>query len=159
MEEQATVELTLQELTNSQWIHITSRTYQKLDDPMQSGFTLFGDNVLTLSDIIKVPRPKADFAFLSAGQTAMGDKWVPEQSLHPAAGLLLSGCSGVIASMWPFQDDAALAITEAVYSRILKDGKSNRKEVAFALHEAVKQLRDEDGFDISAWMPFIHVGR
>ena len=124
---------------------------------MNSGFLLH-DDILKLSDIAKMSLPKVDFAFLSACQTAMGDDKIAEESVHLAAGMLLSGCHGVIATTWSIRDDDAPMIAQEVYSRMFKDGKPNRKEAAYALHEAVKLLR-ESGAECVSWVPFIHIGR
>lgn len=155
----ATVEQVLQGMQESHWIHLACHGKQRLDDPMKSGFLLHGEKMLELSEIVKMALPKAEFAFLSACQTAMGDERVAEESVHLAAGMFLSGCRGVIATMWSIQDDDAPKIAEDVYRRILKGGKPNRKGAALALHEAVKRLMDEPGSDFLSWVPFVHIGR
>jgi CHAT domain-containing protein len=157
MRESATVERVREGMMESNWIHLACHGKQNPDDPMESGFLLH-DKILKLSEIVKMSLPKADFAFLSACQTAMGDEKVAEESVHLAAGMFLSGCRGVIATTWSIRDDDAPKITEDVYSRIFKDGKPNRKEATYALHEAVKRLR-ESGAPCTAWVPFIHIGR
>ena len=159
MNEEATVERVLKGMKESHWIHLACHGQQRIDDPMKSGFLLHGGNILTLSEIVRKTLPKADFAFLSACQTAMGDEKVAEESVHLAAGMLLSGCRGVIATMWSIQDDDAPKVAEDVYRRILKDGQPNRKGAALALHEATKRLRKEAGADFISWVPFIHIGR
>lgn len=159
MNENATVELVLKEIKNSHWIHLACHGQQRLDDPMKSGFLLHGEKILTLSEIIRLDLPKADFAFLSACQTAMGDEKVAEESVHLAAGMLFSGCRGVIATMWSIQDDDAPKVAESVYGHILKDGRPNRKGAALALHNAVERLRKENGRGFLSWVPFIHIGR
>jgi CHAT domain-containing protein len=128
----------------SDWIHLACH--------MNSGFLLH-DNILKLSEI-----PKADFALLSACQTAMGDEKVAVESVHLAAGMLLSGCRGVIATAWSIRDDDAPKIAQEVYSRMIKDGKPNRKDAAYVLHEAVELLR-ESGAECVSWVPFVHIGR
>ena len=47
-------------------------------------------------------------------------------------------------------------MAEDVCRRILKDGRPNRKEAAYALHDAVKRLRDS-GRGFMYWEPFIHL--
>jgi CHAT domain-containing protein len=155
--ENATVERVQEGMMESNWIHLACHGQQNPDDPMESGFLLH-DKVLKLSEIVKMSLPKADFAFLSACQTAMGDEKVAEESVHLAAGMFLSGCRGVIATTWSIRDNDAPRIAEDVYSRIFEDGKPNRKEAAYALHEAVQRLR-ESGAQCRAWVPFIHIGR
>jgi CHAT domain-containing protein len=155
--ENATVKRVQEGMMESNWIHLACHGQQNSVDPMESGFVLH-DKILKLSEIVKMSLPKADFAFLSACQTAMGDEKVAEESVHLAAGMFLSGCRGVIATTWSIRDDDAPKIAQEVYSRMLKGGKPNRKEAAYALHEAVKLLK-ESGAPYTSWVPFIHIGR
>lgn len=154
----ATVDLVLQAMKDNNWIHLACHGTQNAENPMKSGFLLHDDNTLELSRIIKERLQKADFAFLSACQTATGDEKVAEESAHLAAGMLFSGCRGVIATMWSIADEDAPKVAEIVYTRMLKRGKPERKEAAFALHEATKKLRDS-GAEFASWVPYIHIGR
>jgi CHAT domain-containing protein len=155
--DQATVQRVREGMMESNWIHLACHGKQNLNDPMESGFLLH-DKMLKLSEIVKMALPKAEFAFLSACQTAMGDEKIAEESAHLAAGMLLSGCRGVIATTWSIRDDDGPTIAQEVYSRMFKEGKSDRKEAAYALHEAVKVLRKSRAPCVS-WVPFIHIGR
>ena len=152
--ESATVEHVVQEMKESNWIHLACHGKQ---NSMQSSF-LLQDGNLELSAMVGLSLPKVDSAFLSACQTATGDEKVAEESVHLAAGMLMVGCKGVIATMWSISDNDAPTVAEDVYHHMLKDGKPNRKEAAYALHEAVKRLR-ESGADFMSWVPFIHIGR
>ncbi|KIM28601.1 hypothetical protein M408DRAFT_23647 [Serendipita vermifera MAFF 305830] len=154
---EATTVRVMQGMKESNWIHLACHGIQDNKESMRSGFLLH-DKTLELSEIIREPLPKADFAFLSACQTAKGDENVAEESVHLAAGMLFSGCKGVIGTMWSIQDNDAPKVAKAVYEWMLKDGTPNRKEAARALHEAVRELR-ESGADFLSWVPFIHMGR
>lgn len=46
----------------------------------------------------------AELAFLSACQTAVGDEKIPEESAHLAAGMMVVGFKGVVATMWSIGD-------------------------------------------------------
>jgi len=155
--EEATVERVLQAMRETDWIHMACHGKQETSEPMKSGLLLH-DDILELSEIVKHTLPRADFAFLSACQTAVGDEKIADESVHLAAGMFMAGYRGVIATMWSIKDNDAPQVAEDVYKRILKDGKPNRKDAAHALHDAVKRLREsETGF--MAWVPFIHLGR
>ena len=154
--ETATVEHVWQGMKSSTWIHLACHGQQNYDNSMKSGFLLH-DGILELSEIVEEPLPKANFAFLSACQTATGDEKVAEESVHLAAGMLFAGCRSVVATMWSIDDEDAPKVAEDVYRHMLKDGQPNRKEAARALHEAVKHLRDS-GAGFLSWVPFIHIG-
>lgn len=158
MSENATIEHVVKEMQASDWIHLACHGEQVVERAMSSGLLLH-DNRLELSEMIKMEPPKADFAFLSACQTATGDEKIAEESVHLASGMLFAGYRGLIATMWSINDRDAPQVAEDVYRRILKDGKPDRKGAARALHEAVKRLREESKADMLSWVPFIHIGR
>jgi len=157
IDEEATVGRVLQAMRDADWIHMACHGKQETGEPMKSGLLLH-DKILELSEIVRHALPRADFAFLSACQTAVGDERIADESVHLAAGMFMAGYRGVIATMWSIRDQDAPQVAEDVYKRILKDGKPNRKEAAHALHDAVKRLRDS-GAGFMAWVPFIHLGR
>jgi CHAT domain-containing protein len=158
MGEDATVQRVLDGMEASDWVHLACHGEQATDNAMTSGLLLH-DKKLELSQMIKMSLPRADFAFLSACQTAMGDEKVAEESVHLASGMLFAGYRGLIATMWSINDGDAPLIAEEVYRRILKDEKPNRKEAARALHEAVKVLRRDSKGHLLSWVPFIHIGQ
>jgi CHAT domain-containing protein len=84
------------------WIHFACHAVQE-SKPTKSAFCLH-DKHLELSTIITKSFPYADFAFLSACQTATGDENLSEEAVHLAAGLMLAGYRGVIATMWSIKD-------------------------------------------------------
>ncbi|KIM21906.1 hypothetical protein M408DRAFT_324656 [Serendipita vermifera MAFF 305830] len=155
--EHATVKSVLEGMKTSNWIHLACHGEQNIKEPMKSGFLLH-DRILELSMIVHTTLPTTDFAFLSACQTAVGDEKIADESVHLAAGMLLAGCRGVIATMWSIEDEDAPTVTEEVYSRILKDGVPNRKAAARALQEGVARLK-KSGASFLSWVPYIHIGR
>jgi len=157
MNEEATVKRVLEAMKGTDWVHMACHGKQNTGEPMESGLLLH-DRVLGLSEIVRHALPRADFAFLSACQTAVGDERIADESVHLAAGMFMAGYRGVIATMWSIKDEDAPQVAEDVYKRILKDGKPNRKGAAHALHDAVKRLRDS-GAEFIYWVPFIHLGR
>lgn len=105
----------------------------------------------------------AEFAFLSACQTATGDEKLPEEALQLAAGMLMAGYHTVLATMWSIKDDDAPLIADEVYSRILNASvvpvKADSTRAAYALHQAAQCLREKVGEkEFIAWVPFIHLG-
>ncbi|KAG8809751.1 hypothetical protein FRC19_005034 [Serendipita sp. 401] len=156
--ESATVKRVVEEMKASDWVHLACHGEQVIEKAMKSGLLLH-DKKLELSEMIKLSLPRAEFAFLSACQTATGDEKVAEESVHLASGMLFAGYRGLIATMWSINDKDAPQVAEDVYQRILKDGKPKREEAARALHDAVKRLREESKGDMLSWVPFIHIGR
>ncbi|TFK62488.1 hypothetical protein BDN72DRAFT_903192 [Pluteus cervinus] len=113
---------------------------------------------LTLTEITKLSLPHAEFAFLSACQTAQGTDDNPSESAHLAAGMLVAGYRSVIGSMWNVRDDCAPQVAREVYKRLFENGKPDYRRAAYALHDAVQALRKEPGVSFGLWVPFIHLG-
>jgi CHAT domain-containing protein len=153
---EATVTGVLSAMKKYSWVHFACHGIQDTADPMNSGLRL-SDGLLQLSDIIKEPLPNAEFAFLSACQTATGDETRPEEAIHLAAGMLLAGYRSVIGTMWSIGDSVAPLVADEVYGQILRDGKLNSAKAAQALQTTVRGLR-ERGHSFAFWVPFIHMG-
>ncbi|KZV65474.1 hypothetical protein PENSPDRAFT_638363 [Peniophora sp. CONT] len=145
------------------WVHFACHGVQDATDPTQSAFALY-DGRLTLSMLMNTVADNAELAFLSACQTAVGDEKIPEESAHLAAGMLVVGFKGVIATMWSIGDEDAPIVAEAYYKKLLELRSSGavgagRTGAAYALHDAAKVLREKVGEqNFVKWAPFVHFG-
>jgi len=139
------------------FVHFACHGEQDSENPTQSGLLLADGIKLTLNDIIKLKLPHAQLAFLSACQTATGDRTLPEEATHLAAGMLISGYQGVIATMWSIHDETAPIVTEEFYKELWKDDKLDVRQAAYALYKAIDRLQRE-GKSFLEWVPFIHMG-
>ncbi|KAG9083004.1 hypothetical protein FS749_006375 [Ceratobasidium sp. UAMH 11750] len=154
----ATRSAVLQAMEKNSWIHLACHASQDAERPMASAFHLH-DGPLDLATITKKQLRHADLAFLSACQTATGDKQLSEEALHLAAGMIMAGFRTVVATMWPIADGDAPLVAEKFYEYMLKDGLPDTKKAARALHHAVKCLREDVGVEkYSRWAPYIHIG-
>jgi CHAT domain-containing protein len=86
-------------LESAQFVHVASHGTQNALQPLQSGLCL-NDGVLTVEQLMKLELKDAFFAFLSACETAKGDKEQPDQTIHLAATLLFTGFKSVVGTMW-----------------------------------------------------------
>jgi CHAT domain-containing protein len=157
---EVTLEKVVSEMGECSWVHLACHGVQDLDTPTKSGFELEPEGGrLELSKIISMSFPHADFAFLSACQTATGDLKHPDEAIHLAAGMLSAGYHSVIATMWSIDDSDAPVIADAVYSHLLADTEPNSQKAAEALHLAVQTLRKRyNSESFVSWVPFIHMG-
>ncbi|VDC07745.1 unnamed protein product [Peniophora sp. CBMAI 1063] len=161
--EQATVATTLAVLDQHPWVHFACHASQNVINPTRSAFELF-DGPLTLSALMGKTSKNVELAFLSACQTATGDKNIPEESAHLAAGMLSVGFKGVVATMWSIKDEDGPVVVEAYYKELIALRKANvdgrgGTGAAYALHAAVKCLRDKIGEDsFERWVPYVHFG-
>jgi CHAT domain-containing protein len=105
----------------------------------------------------------AGLAFLSACETAMGDQTLPEESVHLTSAMLAAGFPSVIGTMWAIADEDAPKVAQTFYETVFREGfQSEWKKplnAAYALHEALKCLREDVGEDeFDRWVPFVHFG-
>ncbi|KAJ7452636.1 CHAT domain-containing protein [Mycena latifolia] len=158
--EAATLEGVESGMRESSWVHFACHGVQNMSNSTESALLLAGSSRLTLSSIIKLSLPHADLAFLSACQTATGTNQLQEESVHLAAGMLMAGYRGVIATMWSIMDDDAPQVAADVYERLFQTSPPDLTRAAEALHLAVIKLRERSGGKKSLfhWVPFIHIG-
>ncbi|KAF9017929.1 hypothetical protein BDZ89DRAFT_993544 [Hymenopellis radicata] len=158
----ATAERVLEEMKEATWVHLACHGVQDATSPTSSALLLSDGTRLSLSDIAAEHLPRAEFAFLSACQTATGYDKIPSESLHLAAGMLLAGYCSVIGTMWSIADRHAPQVADDVYGFLLREGTGRRpdhKESALALHLAMQKLRARIGEgSFLAWVPYIHIG-
>ena len=155
----ATVERVIEGLSNCGWVHFACHGSQNRSDPTKSALMLH-DGGLEFGAITgKVLPSTAEFAFLSACQTASGDETLPEEAVHLAAGMLFVGYRSVIATLWSIWDKDAPVVADEVYQRLLSVEQPDSTQAARALHHAVARLRRESSeISFLSWVPFIHIG-
>lgn len=153
----ATTEAVLSAMERHDWVHLACHAYQDPKDPMESGFFL-NDGTLSLARIMQKSFKNKGLAFLSACQTAKGDREYPDEAVHLASAMLIAGYSSVVATMWSIKDEDAPIIADDVYSQML-DKKMGHANAARALHVAARDLREMIGEkEFSRWVPYIHIG-
>jgi len=154
---EATVKEVSKRMDECAWVHLTCHGFQNVAHLTESAL-LLDNGPLELTEITWKSLQNADFAFLSACQTAAGDQHWPDEAIHLAAGMLLAGYRGVIGTMWSIRDEDGPMIADAVYGKLLED-EPDSKKAAHALHYTVQQLRKRRGVDsFLSWVPFIHIG-
>ncbi|KAG0692054.1 CHAT domain-containing protein [Suillus ampliporus] len=109
----------LDALRHNTWVHLACHGKQDRDQPYNSRFSM-RDEPLTLLDIMENNTPQAEFAFLSACHTAVGDEETPDEVIHLAAGLQFSGFKSVIGTLWGVDDAVAKHVVEAFHKNMFK---------------------------------------
>ncbi|KAJ7839739.1 CHAT domain-containing protein [Mycena leptocephala] len=116
----ATLDSVQKGMQHSRWVHFACHGVQNAATPTESALLVARSSRLTLSNIIKLSLPHADLAFLSACQTATGARDLQEESVHLAAGMLLAGYRGVVATMWSINDNDAPQVAADFYGQMFK---------------------------------------
>ncbi|KAG1776821.1 CHAT domain-containing protein [Suillus placidus] len=118
------------------------------------------DEHLTLLDIMEKHIPHAEFAFLSACHTAVGDEQTPDEVIHLAAGLQFSGFKSVVGSLWQVDDAVTKDVVKAFYEHLLDDledgGVMDCTKAAWALNRATNAVKTV--VPLERRMVFIHIG-
>ncbi|KAG1869954.1 CHAT domain-containing protein, partial [Suillus subluteus] len=145
----------LQALQENTWVHFACHGKQGRERPYDSHFAM-RDGPLTLLDIMYEDIPHAEFAFLSACHTAVGDEKTPDEVIHLAAGLQFSGFKSVIGTLWVVDDAVAKHVVEAFYEKMFKDGVMDCTKAAWALNRATNGVRTK--VPLEQRIVFIHIG-
>ncbi|KAJ7768109.1 tetratricopeptide repeat-containing protein [Mycena maculata] len=153
-----TVETALNHLRDSSIAHFACHGVQDSNQPLDSGLQLT-DGRLTVSQIMRSPensqildvRQYMSLAFLSACETAKGDRTRPDEAMHLAATLLFAGFRGVVATMWTMDDRDGPKIADTFYEHLFENCDPNSSPpilpdltgAAKALQIAIAKLREE----------------
>ncbi|KAF8990240.1 hypothetical protein BDZ89DRAFT_1152038 [Hymenopellis radicata] len=134
---QGTKKAVLDAIQRHTWVHLACHGKQDTKDPSNSALYLY-DGKLTLESLMSSSLKNAELAFLSACETARGDKDTPNEAVHLAAGMLAAGYRSVVATMWPIADKDGPKVAKVFYETLLAERKVGRNlDVAYALHVAV----------------------
>ncbi|KAG2094849.1 CHAT domain-containing protein [Suillus discolor] len=149
----------LEALEQNTWVHLACHGKQDPKQPYNSHFVM-RDEDLTLLDIMERDIPHAEFAFLSACHTAVGDEETPDEVIHLAAGLQFSGFKSVIGTLWQVDDSVAKHVVKAFYENMFKDlkdgGVMDCTKAAWALNRATHAVKTK--VPLEQRMVFVHIG-
>jgi CHAT domain-containing protein len=162
-------------LHSSQVVHFACHGIQLTHEPHKSHFCLSNSN-LTVLELTQMQLKNPFLAYLSACETAKGDKEHADEAIHLAASMLFAGFKSVVATMWRVSCGGIHHMTKA--DRIRRamndaDGPFVAKEfytrlfqgrdmidvglVPYALDDAATALRAK-GVPPEQWATFIHMG-
>ncbi|KAG1773740.1 CHAT domain-containing protein [Suillus placidus] len=149
----------LEALQENTWVHLACHGKQDPAQPYDSHFVM-KDEHLTLLDIMDKDIPHAEFAFLSACHTAVGDEETPDEVIHLAAGLQFSGFKSVVGTLWEVDDAVAKHVVKAFYTNMFEDlkdgGAMECTRAAWALNRATHAVKTI--VPLEQRMVFIHIG-
>lgn len=117
--------------------HFAGHGLSYLDDPMNSALLFANDKQLSLRDIFALP-VRLRLAVLSACETGISGRTLPDEVVGLPTGLLQAGAAGVVATQWAVEDAAAAMVVADFYRR----WRLNRADPAAALCQAQCWVRD-----------------
>ncbi len=162
--EAATPAAVIDGFRHHQFVHFACHGTLEAGKPFEAGFELYGDERLTLLEIVRSNLPTAEFAFLSACHTAeVTEGSIADEGLHLAAAVQYCGFRSVVGTTWAMVDedgrDLAKHFYKALFSTSRRDqGIPYHERSAKALRFAVKKLRRKRWITLERWVNFVHYG-
>jgi CHAT domain-containing protein/tetratricopeptide (TPR) repeat protein len=147
------------------FVHFACHGKLEPGKPFEAGFELYGNERLTLLEIVRAHLPAAEFAFLSACHTAeVTEGSIVDEVLHLAAAVQYCGFKSVVGTMWAMVDEDGRDLAEHFYKALFS--KSSGREPGLPYHErsakalrfAVKKLRKKKKISLERWVNFVHYG-
>jgi CHAT domain-containing protein len=86
-------------LKSAHIVHLACHGVQHASEPHKSRFCLSSGD-LTIEELMQVDLKDAFCAFLSACETAKGDRQYADEVVHLAASMLFAGFKSVVATLW-----------------------------------------------------------
>jgi CHAT domain-containing protein len=116
------------------------------------------DGLLTASRIAKL-NLDADWAVLSACNTAAGDKPGAEGLSGLARAFFYAGARSLLVSHWPVESEAAVKLTTGAFAELAKNPQIGRAEaLRRSMRARIADPSSPHNADPSSWAPFVLVG-
>lgn len=155
----ATRDAVLDALPASGWAHFACHGYSDPDNPSDSHLALHDHNrtPFRVLDISGLRLRNAEFAFLSACDTARTTARLSDEAIHPLAAFQIAGFSQVVGTLWRVDDAVAPAFSQQIYGELIAD-RSGALCASAAVHRTVRQLRTKYPNLPSVWAAHVHAG-
>ena len=144
-----------EELGKNEWVHLACHGIPNRKQPFESAFALH-DGHFTVERIIRCELDNAEFAYLSACHTTVGDDESPDEVMHLASAMQFAGFRSVIGTMWAVDDAETNKITSVFYENMKNEsGNLDYTRAALALNRTMKKLVD---IPFDQRVLYIHLG-
>ena len=156
-DQDATMAKVAGELQKNELVRLACHGIPDPKKPFESGLAL-GDGLLKVEHIMRYDSQNAQFAYLSACHTTVGDEESPDEVIHLAAAARFPGFRSVIGTMWVVDDGHTNEITPKFYQYMLDEsGRLDRTRAALALHRTMNSLRLSK-IPLDQRILYIHIG-
>jgi CHAT domain-containing protein len=159
----ATPTAVLARLPDHRFAHIVCHGILEPGKPFEASFKLYGGERLLLLDIVRSQLPDAEFAFLSACDTAqLTEESISDEVLHLAAAMQFCGFRSVVGTMWAMADPDGQGLARDFYRSVFSDttpqGVRYYERTSEALRDAVVKLRRKRKMTLERWVNYVHYG-
>ena len=146
-----------EELKKSNFVHLACHGIPDQKQPFESRFAL-GDGVLKVENIMRYDLQNAQFAYLSACHTTVGDEESPDEVIHLAAAMQFAGFRSVIGTMWAVDDAHTTEIASKFYDNMVDEsGRLDHTRAALALHRTMRSFRSSN-IPFDQQILYVHIG-
>ncbi|MBB5926317.1 CHAT domain-containing protein [Streptomyces echinatus] len=155
----ATRDAVLDALPASGWAHFACHGHSDPDNPSDSHLALHDHDraPLRVLDLSRLRLRNAEFAFLSACDTARTTARLSDEAIHLLAAFQIAGFSQVVGTLWRVDDAVAPAFSQQLYGELIAD-RSGALCASAAVHRTVRQLRAKYPNLPSVWAAHVHAG-
>lgn len=126
--------------------HLACHGRTRFEDPGASELILGDGRPLTVARLLQLRLTGTRLALLSSCESGMPEVIVPQEKTSLAAGLMLAGIAGVVASLWAVNDQSTMLLMIRLHEL-----RASGTDACTALHEAQRWLRDASPEALRQW--------
>ncbi|MGV9366952.1 CHAT domain-containing protein [Amycolatopsis sp. NPDC003731] len=152
----ANVPTVLEQLGRHSWAHFACHGVQDLDNPSRGRLVLH-DRPLMIREITTMHLRSAEFAFMSACDTARAGTHLADEAITVVGAMQLAGYRHVVGTLWSIQDAVATKAATRLYKGMPRPGQPAAAAAA-ALHDTVRSLRELFPSQPALWAAYVHLG-
>ena len=160
--EDATRAAVIEALENAPWVQFGCHAHSSADQPAGSWIQLPAEERLSVSDICRIRPDSARLAVLTACGTARSAEKLADEAVNVSSAFLLAGYPESVGTLWEVESLRIEAFLRGFYSRRsaqhAQSAPATAATSAYALHEAVRELRDRAPERPHVWAAYIHAG-
>ena len=156
-DQDATLAKVVEGLQKNEFVHLACHGIPDPKQPFESGFAL-SDGLLKVKNIMRYELPNAQFTYLSACHTTVGDEESPDEVIHLSAAMQFAGFRSVIGTMWAVDDGHTNEVTSKFYEYMVDEsGRLDHTRAALALDKTMNSLRLSE-IPLDQRILYIHIG-
>jgi CHAT domain-containing protein len=150
LEEEASRSNFFEYASSARFIHVSTHSFFRRDNPMFSGFHL-SDGPVTALDLYSQSWPN-ELVTLSGCSSGLARVAGGDDLMGLTRGFLYAGARSLLVSLWNVSDEATVLLTEIFYREWLNGTNKSR-----ALEAAMRRVRDLHPHPFH-WAPFVLIG-
>ncbi|MFD7861909.1 CHAT domain-containing protein [Streptomyces sp. NPDC059783] len=150
----ATRPAVLAALERSQWVQFGCHAHGSPEEPSGGWIQLPSGEALSVADICRIRPESTRLAVLTACGTARTSTRLTDEAVHVSGAFLLAGYPQAVGTLWEVESTRIGAFLAAFHARSPVGGPT----AAYAVHEAVRELRDRAPDRPHEWAAYLHAG-